>query len=495
MLDKTHIRGALARRLPAQANFRLAIGSCATLLLAALGGCQSPPPAADPTDAISAALDTGDAIAFHSEGGPIDEPFETTETLTLGEAMRRAVTTDPSIQAGLARVRIALADADQARLWPNPVLNLALRWPESGGSPIVEASLAQDLIAILMVPRKSSAADNRLRQSAVDAMTVALDVASELQERYATVQALDELVPVLQQRRELLNRLVELAQSRLNVGEGRRQDVTVLEAQRVALDVEIAVTEQERRDERLRLARLIGEPSSSATWTLDPWSPPLRVDAPESAWVEAALQNRPEVQSVAWQLAALGDDLALTRLLPFEGGSAGVNAEDDDGWSVGPELSTPLPVFDMGRARRARVTAEQIEARHELTRTKRVVVEDVRRAYEALDRTNANLRRVRDELIPLQEQRLSAAEVTFRAERDITGLILAEQDLRDAQARAVDLERQMTIAQVRLQRAVGGTGVAKRIAAAPSSSPHPALTSTHVTESMAASSDDSQEMH
>lgn len=436
---------------------------CSLVMCTALRGCQAPQPAIDAERAIASSLEISERITFQTEGGPIDEPPEASATLTLSEAMNRAVTTDPSIQSALARVRMALADAQQSRLWPNPILNLALRWPEGGGSPIVEASLAQDFIAILMVPRRSSAADNRLRETASDAMTVALDVATELQERYATVQALDELVPLLEQRREPLDKLVELANRLVQAGEGTQQDVTVLEAQRVELAVEIASTELDRRDQRLQLARLIGEPSSNADWTLDAWQAPRLAQAPESAWINAALRHRPEIQSIMWRLAALNDDLALTQLLKWEGGSAGAQAERDGDWSIGPELSLPLPIFDMGQARAARVTAEQIEARHEMTKAQRSVVEAVRRAYESLNRTEANLQRVSNELLPLQQQRRAQAEALFRAGQDVTGLFLAEQDLRAAEAQEVDLERQASIALIRLQRAVGGAGVARQI--------------------------------
>lgn len=438
---------------------------CCLLFAAALAaGCQSAPPVTDPERSIASALDLAEPIAYQVEGGPLDESWPSESTLTLAEAIRRAATTHPDIQASLAQVRMALADARQARLLPNPLLNLALRWPEGGGSPIIEASLAQDLISILQVPRKSSSADNRLRRSASDALTVALDVAAEVQERYATVQALDELMPVLEQRRALLGKLVDLARARLAGGEGTREDLTVLEAQRVDLEVEIAESDQQRRDERLRLARLIGEPSGTADWALEPWSAPPSKTASEGAWLEAALANRPEIQSVAWELAALGDDLVLTGLLPWEGTSAGASAERDPGWSVGPEFSAPLPIFDMGQARRARVSAEQVEARHRLTQASRLAVEEVRRAWESLTRTAANLGRVRQELIPLQQQRQALAETAFRlGQRDATSLFLAEQDLRAAQARAVDLERQTTIALVRLQRAAGGAGVAREL--------------------------------
>ena len=458
---------------------RAAVPCIVTVLIVLLSGCAATRPDPQAEAAAAQAVGLDGAIAFHTEGGPLDEA-EVGDALTLVDAVRRAVTTDPGLQAALARVRIAMADADQARLLPNPVLSVVLRW--GPGRPQIEASLAQDLIQALQVPRRASAADNRLRQAAADAVTTALDVAAEVQERYASVQALDTLIPLLQERLTLLRRLTETARARLEAGEGTRTDVTILDAQRVELEVEIAAAELQRREDRIRLARLLGEPSSAAAWMLEPWSAPVPVAEPESRWIDAALTNRPEVQTVAWQLAALGDDYALARLLPWEGAGAGIEAEHDGDWLVGPAVSTPVPVFDTGQARRARVTAEQVEARHNLTLAKRRVVEEVRVAYQTLAAGLANLDRIRNELIPLQQQRRQVTEDVYLVERDITPLLLAEHDLRTAQASAIDAERQAAIALIRLQRAVGGLGVAREVggtppAAEPLSPPLPAAQS------------------
>ncbi len=461
-----HGAPAIASRwMPLQpASRRLAF---MVLLATALPGCQSwRPPALETESAASRAAGISESIVFHVEGAPVDEPGDP-GTLTFAEAVRQSVLTDPGIQAALARVRIALADAKQARLLPNPVLNLALRFPQSGGQAVIEASLAQDLISILKMPKQSSAADHRLRKASAEAISITVDAVAEVQERYVSVQALEQLLPVLEQRRLLGQKALDIASARLSVGEGTREDVTVLKTQRVELEVEIAEATQELRDERLRLARLIGRPSGSAAWKLEAWVPPTLTDTPEAAWIDAGLRSRSEIQERSWALAALGDELSLTRLLPFEGTSAGVSAERaDDNWSVGPEVSIPIPVFDMGQARSERVQAQQIEARHELVLAKRQVIEDVRRSWEALAQTRDNVKRVRDELIPLQEQRRSLADASFKAgQSDVTALFLAEQDLRAAQAKAVDLDRKTTIAAIRLQRAVGGPGPATALTA------------------------------
>lgn len=435
-----------------------AAGLCLSL------SCQSasPDPAAEA--AIVDALNLGAPLTFRVEGGPLDEEAAGSG-LTFAGATRRAVTTDPALQAALAQVRIALADADQARLLPNPILDVVLRF--GSGSPQIELGLGQDLVRTLQTGRRASAADDRLRQAAAGAVTVALDVAAAVQEQYVVAQAWDRLVPELEARVELLRRLAAVAGHRLDAGEGTRGDLSSLEAQRVDLELEVAESKQRQRQERLRLARLIGEPSSAAAWTLDPWAPTDVELAEEKLWIETALQRRPELQVLHWRLSALGADMELVALLPWEGGEAGVRAEKAGDWSLGPALTTPLPLFDSGQAREDRLRAEQIAASHELTLARRQAVEEVRVAYQNIVAGRANLERIRAELLPLQEQRRQATEDVYRVENDLTPLLLAEQDLRAAQALAIVTERQTALALVRLHRAVGGPAAAALINPSP----------------------------
>lgn len=439
----------------------------AFLATVAIAACQAPPRSdVEPESAITDAAQLPAPLDFRvvgPEGGPLDEPDPAAATLTIGEAVRRAVTSDPGLQAALARVRVAIAHADQARLLPNPVLGVVFRVGE--GSPQIEASFAQEFVQALQRPARASAADNTLRAVAADAVVTALDVVSEAQERYVDAQTSAALLPLFEERLALVERLVSTSKARLDAGEGTRSDVVTLESQRVELQVSIDRARLDERASRLHLARLIGEPSAAATWTLDPWAIPELRRGAESEWTAAALADRPEIQAIAWRLAALGDEAALVRLLPWEGASVGLEAESDDGWQAGPSISTPLPIFDTGAARRAANTAEQLEARHELTLARRRVVEEVRVAYEALAAGLANLERIRNELIPLQRQRRELAEDAYRAgQTDVTPLFLAEQDMRVARTQAIEVESQAVRALVRLQRAVGGPGVAARLA-------------------------------
>lgn len=446
------------------------------LVLLGLGSCQAPPRIeVEPESAIEQAAQLPIPLEFRvvgPEGGPVDEPDAAGASLSVRQAVQRAVTSDPGLQAALARVRIAVANADQARLLPNPVMGVVFR--VGPRSQQFEASFAQEFVEALQRPERASAADNRLRVVVAEAVAAALDVISEVQERYVDAQTVVELLPLLEERLALIERLVATSRARLEVGEGTRSDVVTLEAQRVELQVAIDRARLDERTHRLRLARLIGEPSAAATWSLDAWPVPGQRLRSERDWIDKALTSRPEIQAIAWKLKALGDDAALLRLLPWEGANAGVEGQSTQGWQAGPSLSAPLPIFDTGKSRRVANLAEQLEARHELTLAKRRIVEEVRTAYESLSASTANLARIERELIPLQQQRRQLAEDAYRAgQTDVTPLFLAEQDLRVARTQAIEVEAHAARALIRLQRAVGGPAIAEGLADSGARAPAP----------------------
>jgi outer membrane protein TolC len=447
-----------------------------SLLAAALGvmavGCASAVPNVNASDSAAAAAGLREPIRFHTEGEPIDVPPLSASVLSQPEAVRLALTHDPDIQAAMARVRAALADAKQVRLLPNPVLSVVLRWPSGGGKPDIEAGLAADLISLLSRPGHISAADSRLRAAAAEVLTVTLDVLAEVQTQYAAVQASDELLTVLDDRVRVLDRLLGVARSRLEAGEGTRLDLLALEAQRVELHTDLADRQLDRTEQRLSLARMIGTPSAAADWNLTPYQSDDRPLGAESKWMTAALDHRPEMSQQRFALAAFGQEVRLAAFTPFDGTDVGVDAERDGDWAVGPGVSLPVPLFDFGQSRRDRAEASVTEARHQLTRLGRRIVEQTRRAYAAVNASRDNVRRVESEWIPIAERRLEQAETQYRGgQTDITGLLLAEEELRSARTRRVELQQRCAEALIRLQRAVGGPMAMTAVSPTPTTQP------------------------
>lgn len=431
----------------------------------ALMGCQ-PMLELDTLGGISRATLLDSAIAWDAPGQPIDVDSDTVqgELLTMPQATLLAVKNSPELAGALWKVRQAQADAQQERFLPNPILSMTVRFAERGGKPALEASLAEDFLSLLRRGRKISAADDKLRAASANALTQAISLVEQAQEQYLLTAIVDAELEILDQRRQLLDRLLQIANVRLKAGEGTRLDVTTLEAQLIELQAEQANFESERTQQRLTLARLIGRPTGNIDWKLDRVEATAAVSGTEKQWITAAFASRPEIESKRWELASLGEETALAFWSLFEGSDVGLMSQRDPDWQVGPSLTLPLPIFDNGQARKSKATAAQMQVVHELVAIQRQVVEEVRKAYAALADSRSAEAKVGKELLPLLEKRREQAEAAYRAgESDLTTLLLAQDTLATARAKWVELKEKAAVAAVKLERAVGGRGAAREL--------------------------------
>jgi cobalt-zinc-cadmium efflux system outer membrane protein len=432
-----------------------------------LAGCQSMP-ALDTPGGISRATLIESAIAWDAPPQATDVALEPADDASLSMARATVLTlkNNPQLAAALWKVRLAQADAQQERLLPNPILTLTMRFVEGGGKPAIEASIAEDFLALLRRGRKISAADDTLRAAGAGALKEAIDLVEQVQEQYLSTAIVDDELEILDQRRKLLERSLEIARLRLKAGEGTKLDTTTIEAQLIELEADRADRDAERTQQRLTLARLIGRPGGTIDWKLDRANATAAAIGTERRWIATALVNRPELESKRWELAALGEEAALANWGLFEGSDIGVMSQRDPDWQVGPSVTLPVPLFDNGTARRDKAGAARMQAVHELVAAQRQVIEEVRQAYAALSAARAAASKVGDQLLPLLEQRRQQAENAWRAgDTDLTTLLLAQDTLATAKAKWIELKEKAAVAAVKLERAVGGRGVAAQIAA------------------------------
>lgn len=437
-----------------------------------VAGCHAPRPDVPADVARLTGLENAITFRADAEAAP---PTDPSGLLTPQAAVRMSLSYDPRVQSALAKVRVAEAEANQARLLPNPIIGLDLRFAlSSGTNQVFEPTIAEDLVSLISKPRVISAADSRLRGSVAEALTTVLDLISEVQETYAAARAADEEIANAQRRMELLQQLRNIAQKRLQAGEGTKLDVLTLDAQLMQAEIDLADSQIQRLTERTTLARLVGQPRSAAEWSLSAWEvPALTTLGSESAWIDTALANRPEVASKNWELRALGEDLAAATFQPFQGAEVGVHAERDPDWRVGPTLTTPVPLFDFGQANRAKFRAQRIAARHELAQQRQLVIQDVRIAYVTYQQAIKTLGDTEQKLMPLQRAQLDQAKLSYQAgEADLPTLLLAETNFDLALSKVVELREKVTVALVKLQRAAGGAAVADSVnRAAPATQP------------------------
>lgn len=433
------------------------LAALAALAACGLCACLGPRPSAAPIEQeLAHALALPGSVVYRTEGASESLAADRAE-LGAHDAVRLAIESSPELQAALARVRAAQAEAELAALLPNPILSLVFRFPEGGGRAGVEAGLGADLLALLQRPRRASAAGHRLAASAASALACALEVAAEAQELHARAQALEASAALRERRAQLLGRLRELALARVELGEAARTELGELDAQRLALELESARERRALRLARLALARRIGEPNSPAEWELGAWRAPRASALAEAQWVEAGLRARPELQGLEWELRARGDELALAGGAAYEGASFGLAAEREDGWSLGPALSAPLPLFGGREARVERAQAVVVEGRHALALARQRATEEIRAAYASFTSCARELEQLERELLPLNEERHAAAEEAWRlGELDLRALLLSEQALLESRELRIELQLELARARLQLERCAGG---------------------------------------
>ena len=423
----------------------------------ALTSCAGALPDIDPVRDAAAAAGVADAIVFRDDAEPIEVAVPQLPVLTIADAVRAALQHDPSLQEALALARVALADANQARRWPNPILNVFFRFPEGGGKMEIDAGLGADVLTMLQTPQRAAAADHRLEAACAMVVAATIEVIANVQAAYARLQALDAEAPALQSRVEAAERLVALGQARLAAGDSTQLDLAELDALRLQLKLETVERSRERAASQLQLLRLLGAPGASPPFVLASWQEPAALAATEESLVAVALQRRPELAAARAEVQALGDDLDLAGLSWLAGAQLGAGAQREGAWSLGPLAALPLPLFDDGSTRQQGVRAELLAARHRATSRGREIVQATRTSIADAEAADARLTRVRQELLPLQQRRRALAEAAYHAgEADVGVVLRAEQDLRAAEGALVLLQRDLWLARIGLERAVGG---------------------------------------
>ena len=270
--------------------------AAALVALPLIGGCASSLPDLQPERMVADAAALDSAITLRDGREPLDVADPLPTPLTRAAASELAVRNSPEVQAALADVRASLADAKQARLLSNPVLDLNVRF--GGTDEVVEAGLSQPLIDLLTRPARSRVADARLRASAQRAVLEAIDVLRETRRAYADAVAAEAQLDVLDRQADLLDQLLDVAEARRQGGEASGLDVAGFRARQAALDTRAIGVRAQRRAARLTLARLIGGPSGDTDFDLDPAGDPQPLAA-EEQYLLTALAARPEVLGAA----------------------------------------------------------------------------------------------------------------------------------------------------------------------------------------------------
>lgn len=402
--------------------------------------------------AVAAAL-----VAIGSGALSAESPRD--PTLTLDEALERALRSSPRLAGAQEAVAAAAARREQADVWPNPELSVASEG-FAGNAELTGFDGAESSVEIT----QPLPLGQRRRQRAVagaELLGIEADAVAELAAVRAGVTADFYRVLAAQRRVALTEELAALAAQvaasvavRVDAGkvppaEAARARVPVVEAR-----ISLVRAEQQLAAARQALsARWGGLEAPAVVGDLDALAPPPQMSdllpmLPETAVLAVPLAEVKRREAVLVLERRLGwPEVAVT---------AGRRREEPtgaEGWNAG--VAVELPLFDRNRDGVRAAEHELRRSQHEVERVRADAVADLAAARAALAAAWEQARLEADDAVPAAEQAFRAVEIAYREGKlDLLEVLQAQRALFETRLGLLDALEAYHTAGAELQRLV-----------------------------------------
>ncbi len=476
-----------------------------TLLLAAQGllglGCASvnPKPDYDRVDRqVEAAV--GQRVAYR----PGDEPAVQTaaaallkDGLTVDGAVRLALLNNPKVWAGLLRTGMARADVVQSGLFTNPTVGILLRFPEAGGLADLEASLAQNIADLWMIPARTRAAQRDLDRTILETARDAAGIANDTKVAYYNAVATQRALEISRENVALVEQLLRISEARLEAGAVGSLDVNLVRGQLLRARVEERNARLAAATARRMLATLLGLDIPADELHLVDSLPAAtdaainverlveiardaRLDLRAARDAVAAAEARVELEyAKVFQSVEIGFELEREARRAMPGrklladtarasiANGGLTAPEIESRGqrrlarseqieaiLGPSLSITLPILDQNQAQIARAKLAMQEADALLESLLRTISQETREAADRVTTAWGVARLYEQDVLPQARTTLELSESAYQAgQTPILNVIDAQRSLLETRQAYVAALQNAASALVDLERA------------------------------------------
>lgn len=361
-----------------------------------------------------------------------------TPALTLDDALRQAVRT-PLVEAQRARTQAAREESARAGALPDPQVtvgidNLAIQGPgafTAGGDSMTmrTVGITQALPSTSKRRAERALGTAQAELAAASENATGLTVRQQVAEAWITAWGATHERMMLEALKTAWAQDAQVAEARLRGGSGSAADVLAARMEALDLANRIDAVAAEEARARAQLARWLGQPIQQAL-----------ADAPDFAIVPA--DEATLLQQLDRQGALLGWP---ARERAAEAALEAARADKQPQWSIGAsygsrahglsdmvsvQVGVSLPLFTRNRQDRgisARTAdLDAVQAEHEdARRQQREAVQSAWAQWQALGQ---QVRRHRDVLLPLANDRVALALASYRGGGDIQPLLQARRD-------------------------------------------------------------------
>lgn len=375
-------------------------------------------------------------------------------TLTLAEAVDRAMSANPAVVAARLTTAITQAGVRLASERPNPEVSLEVEkeTPKQAFGVAVPIELGGKRTKRIAVGE----AGVRAGEAAIAATIV--QVRNEVHRAYADVLVADARLGLLRDLRDLAGRVRDTAQTRFDGGDAPRLEVLQANLSFAASENEAASAEGTLTAARTRLNALLGQPLATAQVL----STPLDVGAPlplDRALMLARTTNA-ELRALDGRLEEQRARVTLARalrtpdLVPTATLTRDAQPEFSVGWRAGLAVTVPLFTTHAAAVLVEQSTLDQLQAERQAAESR--IAGDVAAAVATVDAQRLAYDRYQTGILPQAQQVEQLAQDSYQlGQTGIAALLQALQGSRDIRLRALDTMAQLQAALADLERAIG----------------------------------------
>lgn len=393
--------------------------------------------------ALGAAIALLPAPATHAAP---KSPTQASRTLTLSQALSRAVSSSPALAASDREIGAAGGRSVQAGVFPNPELSFELD-NAFGSKAKKNLDAAETTLQISQLFELGGKRDARLAVAAAEIdvarwerAATRLQVLAETTEAFARALGAQRRVEELEDQVADLDRLTPLLQRRVEAGASSSAEISRGRLATETARVELAKSRAAFQSARRELSVLIGErtPSFAAVGgdILRIGSPPSLDRLLSRAFRTPLLTRFTAVKAQRRALLAAAQAKAVPDITA---GVAWRHYAEDGSNAALASLSVPLPVFDRNQGGLIEAGETLAKTDAERAAAQRALTVLVARGYEALRAAYEEARLIRANVIPLAREAYDSIRAGYAEGRyTLLELLEARAALSEASLKEID---------------------------------------------------------
>lgn len=338
------------------------------------------------------------------------------QPLTAELAVRVAILNNPSLQASFEGLGSARAALVRALRIPNPNASAALRF-DGSARPEVDLSVTEDLTELVFIGSRSGVAQVELDAAAIDVVSAALSLGYEVRAAFYRHQAALQQGELRRTALSALRASFEVARSQREAGNTTELSLASEQSAYEEARLAAARAETELQVSREQLNALLGLSDTGAKWTVAPRLPEL----PDSDVAVSDLERRALANSLDLHVIKVRFDAAARRaqLARWRGVlpelRAGVTAERQSDWTLGPVVELELPLFYQGQGEAGAAVSEMRRQKSLFDAQVARLRATARATAVRLATARGNVTSYRDTVLPLRQRILTASLSEYNA--------------------------------------------------------------------------------